>query len=192
MEELMKYFTLPLDKEDGTITYLVNKIETYENGELRILLLHPLAKKILIPVIAASENDMLLTQTQTQGKSNLQKWIEYVIKNGNILSFSSREDAESLAMIFVVNRRLTRRQKSKLSSLTGEISINYFNGDLNIAIRTINENEVLLDEWNRSWFEKFLDKTKQKNKYGRPKPLSPQEREGLFRIAGFVLSQLEV
>lgn len=191
MEEL-KYFTLTLDGGEGTITYLVQGIQTESDGSVLCLLSHPLCPTVLMPLRAATREDLESLQTQTQGKSNLQRWIEYTVKRANEnLDVWVRQNSDSLALLFVVNRRLTKSQKGQLSSISGKIATYYFHNDLKLARRYVRENYVLLDDYNKVYFDRI---TEQLDRIGRDgKPISPSEgqRETLFNIAGFALSQGE-
>lgn len=191
-ENLMKYFTLPLEGQEGTLTYFINKLEVYEDGQVRALLEHPLAKKILIPFTAKSENELLLSQTQTQGKSNMQRWVEFVVRNSEkVLDARARQNAEGLALLFVVNRNLTNLQKGQLAKLSGEISSIQCNNDVNLCIRLVKENIVLLDYYNRLHFDLIIEQLEKPGKDGKPRFPSEGQRNTLFNIAGFVLSQVE-
>jgi hypothetical protein len=190
--ENREFFTLPLEDSEGTITYIINEIQDMPDRTVRALLFHPLAPKVLVPFLAKSREDLLAAQTQTQGKSNLQKTLEYANKKKDLLEFLLRTDVESLCMSFVVYRLLTPRQKKRLSGFVGIVSSIYFHSDLRLAVRFVEENYALLDDFNKAWFDSFMKVTKQTGFFsGLPKQLSPKQRPVMFNIAGFVLSQLE-
>lgn len=187
-----KFFTLALDRDEGTITYLVEKIEDLEDGSVRALLMHPIAKSVLIPLSAPSKEALLLMQTQTQGKSNIQKWVEYMVANTTkILDVWDRQNVESLALLLVVNRRLTNAQKGQLSKISGKIASYHYNNDMNLVIRAIRENEALLDKYNKKSYERIMQQLGKPDKQGKMPFPSEGQRETLFNIAGFVLSQSE-
>lgn len=190
--ENLKFFTLPLDGYSGTITYLVAEEQAEADGSMRILLSHPLCPNVLIPFKASSANELEAAQTQTQGKSDLQKWVEHVVKKSkDYLDVWTRQNAESLALLLVVNRRLTNAQKNQLAKISGKIATYFYNHDLSLAIRATKENIALLDGYNRTLFETIVTQLSRVGKDGKGIQPSDGQRNTLFNIAGIALSQIE-
>lgn len=189
MEEL-KYFTLPLYREIGTITYLVSKVEQLSEGKVTAFLKHPLAKDILIPFEAENFEQLISVQTQTMGKSNIQMCIEYIVKQTRKIeeiNFDIRRDAEALGILFAINKGLTNPEKDRLNKISGKLAKLHFNSDLGLAIRFIKENEALLNDYNRMWFDSHYHK--RKNKLNKEPKFDVDQTAALFNIAGYALSQ---
>lgn len=181
-----EFFTLLQENKKDTLTYLVANKITNQNGSIACFLVHPLAPKAYICLAADSEQELAAHQFHTQGKSPIQVQLEYAKRYHTYLDYDTNAEVESLALYFVTNRNLTADQKNKLSRICGRIASHYCHNDLSIAIRNINENEALLDEYNTMWYNNF-----KKIFRGEKRADTAKQRASIFNMAGFVFAQLD-
>lgn len=179
----LQYFTFPLNHDAGTITYLVDRIIQTENG-IVALLKHPLGKNILLPHAAESIDAMISSQTQTMGKSNQQRWVEYIVgftKKCEQIDLDTKREAEAYGLLFMINKGLTAREKDRLAKISGKVAKIHFNSDIHLALRFTKENVGLLDSYNKGWYYEKLKKG--------DFIYATHNAEVIFNIAGFALSQ---
>lgn len=161
---------------DASNTYAVaRKLE----GES--LLSHP-----LVPNVFLLKKDEELNLVGATLKNDEERCLAYALKFQKYLDYDDVAVLEALSMYFIVHHRLTKRQNKLLANMAGEIAKVYCNNDLEIAIRTVNENRALLNDFNRHWYENF-----EKIFQGSQRKISVAQRAGIFNMCGFVLAQLE-
>lgn len=164
------------DNNLSSNTYLVaRKLE----GES--LLNHPLA-----PDMYVIRKDEELNDTLAQLKSDEERQLEYCVKYQKYLGFDAYSVMTSLILFYVMYRKMSARQKKLLSDICGEIAAVYCNNDLSIALRTVNENQALLNEFNLMWYRNLRSIFQ-----GRQRAERPGQVSAIYNMAGFVLAQLE-
>lgn len=182
-----EFFTLLQENKKDTLTYLIaNKVYVGDSGQMLFFLIHPLAPKAYIAIGGENLQDVLSKQVQTTGKSIIQVQLEYAKRYEKYLDYDLNAEVESLALYFVTNRSLTAEQKNKLSRICGRIAAEYCHHDLALAIRFVNENVALLDDFNSMWYNNF-----KKIFNGGKRADTAKQRASIFNMAGFVLSQLD-
>lgn len=183
----VNFFTLPLKNTEGTITYVIDHEFNAPDGKRLAFLNHPnLAPNAYIKIEADSFEALQGQQVQTQGKSDTHKQLDFLRKFQEYLSYEETLRLESLCEAFVINRCLSKEQKKLLSDLCGKVAQIHLNDDINLAIRKINENAALLDNFNMNWYYNLKSYFS-----GKKKIDSRGKRLTIFNMAGFILAQLE-
>lgn len=181
----LKLIVLPLENNQGTLTYLVDTIHE-ENGKISMFLNHPLSPRTFVKLEGSSEEAINGMQIQTQGKSYIQKQLEFVNKYSDYLDYDEKIDFRMLIDRFIVRRKLADFLKKRLANLCGKLARESCNGDLKLAIKIVNENHVLFDEFNKIHYAKLL-----KFYSGR----QPVDKVGpanvIFNQAGLIMALLE-
>ena len=169
--------TVMLENDKVSNTYIFQRLV---GEDLRAQLSHPLYPGILI------EKDIrLLNKVGPQLKDSIERSLDYAMTFKTYLDYNSVADLESLCMYHIVTKKLTPRQKRVLSGLCGSIAAIKLNNEIKDAMEIIVENEGVLDEFNRMWYNNFSGLFK-----GNQQITSKKQRGSIFNIAGFVLSQL--
>lgn len=144
------------------------------------LLRHPLYPKCFV-----LRSDEELNMAGATWKNPTERCLEFIMRNKDLLDYNSTAEVEGICAYFIINRRLTPRQKKEISSLCGKIASIKLENSLSAAIRKTVENEGVLDDFNNKWYATL------KGVYeGRVSP-TPKQWNTVFNIAGFVLAQLE-
>lgn len=128
-----------------------------------------------------------LNKHPVRTKDPNQKCLQYIRRNENLLSYIKRQELDALCLNFVVRRELTPKQLQTMAALCGDVARIKLNNNLEAAVLGVVQNKGLLDGFNLRWYN---DKDF--------KPIFQQRRTPtknqfsiLFRMAGFVLAQLE-
>ena len=166
------------DNVNASNTYIVAGIL---KDEPVAILYHPLHPSCLI-----ARNFAELNKIQANGKDATERLLEFALIRQDELDHNMRGDLEALRLFYVINKTLTNHQKSQLSAIAGNLASIYFCGDVNLAIKYVNDNSAVLDTYNSMWYSNFIDLFK-----GKKPIVSPKQRASIFNIAGFVLAQLE-
>jgi hypothetical protein len=145
------------------------------------LLSHP-----LFPEIFIVKKDAELNLVGANLKNDEERCLAYALKYRKYLDYETVAELESLCMYFIVYHQLSNAQKKSLANMCGTVAALYSNNDLDKAIETVNENQALLNNFNRWWYQNLeAIFTKSKTQISR------RARASVFNIAGFVLAQLE-
>jgi len=138
---------------------------------------HPLHSKIYL---VKNKGEINLQPFNAIGP--IEKTINFVNENKKIFSFNDGVELEAICLYFIVHRRISNRQKKRLSRLGGEIAEHRFDSNIKLAIDFINKNHVLLDEFNSLWYKNF-------SKYFLEGEViqSKKIRNAIFNMAGTLL-----
>jgi hypothetical protein len=145
------------------------------------LLSHP-----LFPNIFILKNDGELNLVAANIKNDEERCLSYALRYRKYLDFDTVAELESLSMYFIVYHQLSNAQKKSLANMCGTIAAMYSNNDLDKSIELVNENQALLNNFNRWWFQNLEEIFT-----GQKKQISRRARTSVFNIAGFILAQLE-
>lgn len=174
--EVGSIVTLKLaENNSASNTYVISKII-----DDSCLLFHP-----LLPDVFILRNKSDLDLVMATPKDSTLKILEFVSDYRRHLSPEDLADFEALCMYFIVHRKLANRQKHVLSSLGGKIASEYCMDDISIAIRTVQSNKALLDDFNTMWYSNF-----EKIFLGEKPVTSKRQRISIFNMTGFVLAQV--
>lgn len=130
--------------------------------------------------------DELLNNALALPRDAYEKCLAYVMKYQNYLDVDDTSIVASISLYWVVHRKLSGIQKKLLADICGKIASVYCNQDLSIAIKTVNHNSPLLDDFNRMWHHNLRSYFQSKKI-----PETPGIRKVIFNICGFVLAQSE-
>lgn len=156
---------------------------TYIIGDLlgeEAFLSHPLNPKVFIKKPVRELNTVAANL-----KDSTERAIEFALQNCEYLDYNTKAYLDSLIMVFVVNRKLSNKQKKDLSDICGYIASIQFDNDVDIAIRYINENQGVMDSFNQMWYSNFRLIFQGKRSITRP-----NQRKAIFNIAGHVMAEL--
>jgi len=178
----------PQIKQGDLVTIQLDKNNTSSNVfkvarklDDECLLNHP-----LFPDCYIIKKDTDLNQTGPVLKSHTERCLEYAVKFKKHLDYETTAELDSLCLYFTITRSLSPKQKKELSNICGKIASIYCANDISIAIRTVNENRALLDEFNTMWYSNFEKLFK-----GIKSVSTKNQRITIFNITGFVLAQIE-
>lgn len=157
-------------------TYVVESDE----GET-VLLQHP-----LFPICLVRFAKEMVDTVAPNVKDSTERSLDFVKKNAQYLDYNTQADHEALCLYFVVQRKLTPRQKNLLSSMCGNIASIKMNNDVKAAMEFVKTNAAVLDEFNAMWYRNFGGLFA-----GRQQITSKKQRSAIFNIAGFVMAELE-
>lgn len=144
------------------------------------LLKHP-----LYPHCFILKRDEELNKVAATWKNPTERCLEFIMRNKQILDYNALAEVEGICAYFVINRRLTPRQKKEISGICGKIASIVLENSLSAAVRKTVENEGLLDDFNMKWYASLRGVYE-----GKQNP-TPRQWNTVFNIAGFVLAQLE-
>lgn len=171
-----KIVTIDFGKRNVSNTYIVKKVI----GST-CYLFHPLFPECLI------EKDLEeLDKVSSHIKDSVEKCLDFAKSNTWSLDPNSVKDLESLCLYFVVRRQLTPRQKNILSNICGLIASSNFNDDIEETMQFIVKNDVILDDFNRMWYNNFKGLFT-----GKQLITSKKQRDSIFNMAGFIMAELE-
>ena len=159
-----------------------NTLEIHKIVDNHAYLNHPLSPDIFIKKELST-----LNKVSPNVKDSTERSLDFVKTNKEYLDYNNKLDLESLCISFIVNRKLTPKQKKILSDLSGKIAEIKFNGNVKDAMRFITSNEVLLDGFNKMWYNNFSNLFSGKQTITSKKQLS-----AIFNIAGFVCAELSI
>ncbi len=163
-------------------TFKVYREIKYSDGrETTYFLTHPLSPGVLI-----EKRESELNRVCSQIKCCTERSLDFVNANRDYLDFNGKADLVALCVSFVLTRKFTPKQKGVLSVLCGLVAVAKLNNDLNDAMELIVENEGLLDEFNRLWYNNFSGLFRKEQSI-----TSGKQRAAIFNMAGFVLAELE-
>lgn len=166
---------LDLDNKFVSNTFLIYK----DLGDT-VLLNHPLSLNTLMEV----SKDTLDKVSPVMNDST-ERNLLFANKYKDLIDFNSQADLESLCLYFIVKKQLTPKQKNILASINGTIAALKFYDNINQVIEFIKKNAILLDDFNKMWFNNF------KLLFSGEKPItSPKQRQAIFNMAGFLLAEL--
>lgn len=168
--------TLNLSNDSVSNTFVLAQL--LDNGAL---LTHPLSPNVFIKV-----NQIDLNQVSPTIRCSAERILSFISKNKDILDFNSKNDLESICISFVIKRLLTPKQKKIIADLGGKAANVKFNGNIRKAIDYIIENEAVLDDFNKMWYNNFA-----KLFNGNQEISSAKQTNAIFNIAGFVLGEFE-
>lgn len=168
--------SLPEGNEYSNV-YEVRGVLQEENT---VILSHPLYPSALIekPI---SEVDKAAPSI----KQPLESCLEFCKKYKNMLSYDAASDLDSICAYFVINKRLAGVHKKNIAVHCGSIAVIQLDNNFSLACRKVLDNEGVLDDYNLTWYYRF------KSIIEGNKVASPKQRQSIFNLAGFVLSQLE-
>lgn len=172
--------TVSFDKTNSSNTCIIKSILDIDN-EISYLISHPLYSECYLIVKESDANIVPINM-----KCSMEKCIDFAKHNQNYLDLTSISDLESIALYFVVKRKLTSKQKKVLSNICGKIATIRFDSDIQKAMSCIVKNEALLDDFNMMWYRNFNGIFS-----GRQYITSDKQRASIFNMAGFILAELE-
>ena len=161
-------------RPEDSNTYMVDS----EDGDYAILK-HPLSEVFLMRVPKTS-----LNKYQANLKGSNERGLDYIKNNLSYLSVESLRDFEALCFFYIYIRELTPIQKKTLSDILGVVAALKLNYDHQKAIRLIQDNEGILDDFNTMWYHNFQDMFE-----GRAPVSSEKQKKSIFNMAGFVLAE---
>ena len=171
--------TVELEDKNMSNTYIVYDILSNREDD-QIILHHPLVPNIYI-IKKASE----INKTAPIMQDSYEKCIRFALINKDLLSWEDRVELQAIACLFVFYKNLTINNKQNLSNICGRISSIKFDNDIQAAMKSIVENQVLLDDFNKMWFNNFS-----KIFDGSTTIKSKKQRAAIFNISGFILAEL--
>ncbi len=146
------------------------------------LLFHPLYPGCFIKRPLADLNN-----APVRMKDPNEKCLHYIKHNEAMLSYVKRQELDALCVNFVVRRELTPKQLQTMADLCGDIARINLHNNMDAAVHSVVQNQGLLDAFNQRWFN---DKDF-KPIFQRRRTPTKKQFPILFRMAGFVLAQLE-
>jgi hypothetical protein len=146
-----------------------------------VQLTHPLFEGVIIEKKINEINSVT-----SNLKCSTEKQLNFALNNSDTLGFNPKNDLDALCLCFVVTRNLTPKQKGILSNLCGNIASIKLSNDINEAMELVKQNEAILDDFNRMWYNNFNGLFT-----GKQIITSKKQRSAIFNIAGFVLAELE-
>lgn len=168
--------TVEFKNSEASNTFIVADIK----DELA-LLEHPLFPEILV-----KRHKDVLNVVSSNLKDSTERSLDFASNNKEILDYNGRLDLDTLCLAFVVRRKLTPKQKKILSDLGGKIAEVKFNGNIREAMDYITQNNGVLDDFNKMWYNNFSKLFK-----GKQDISSVKQTAAIFNMAGFVLAELE-
>lgn len=168
--------TLDMDNPTASNTFIVDRVE--EDG--MVLLRHPLSEGILKRV-----SPSLLNIVAPVIKDSAERCLDFCKHHIISLGHDEKSELNSLSIYFVYYRKFTPRMKKNLSDICGKVAAVKLNNRLEDAMRYIQDNEALLDEFNMIWYQNFQDVFK-----GTKKVVSKKQSDSLFNMAGFLMAEL--
>jgi hypothetical protein len=151
----------------------------YVVGE-KVLLYHP-----MYPDCYIEENLIDLDKEMPRLKSSIEKCIEYAIKNKSFFDYSKNVELDSVRLYLAVNKTLSSKQKSSISEMCAKIATIVFEGEATVAAEFVNKNKGVLDGYNDIYHNHLG------GIFSGKKVPTPNQRETIFKVAGFVLAQME-
>lgn len=177
MSDVQKSTTVTIDvNSQSSNAFIVDTVE-----ENHVLVYHPMAPSILVRIPKEQINTV-----QPNIKDSLERGIDFGNANAHHLDYNSKADLESLAIYFAVKRKLTPRQKQALAAICGTIAAAKFNDDIRAAMVFVTKNNMMLDDFNRMWYNNFKGLFT-----GQQVITSKKQTDAIFNIAGFVLAEIE-
>ena len=167
--------TVQLD-QDVSNTYIVYKV--IDGGEA--LLHHPLSPEVFI-----IRNVEQLNKVAPNIKDSTERALDFALSYSKYLDYNSLADLEALGLFYVVKKKLTPQQKKILSNMCGMVASIHFDNDIKIAMKFIEKNQGLFDEFNAMWFNNFSGLFS-----GKQPITSKKQRSSIFNMAGFLLAEL--
>lgn len=165
--------------EDGNASSNTFVVAKKMEGES--LLHHPMH-----PNVYFLYRDELLNNALAMPKESYEKCLAYAMKYQHYLDVDDVSIVTSVSLYWIVHRKLSGIQKKLLADICGKIASVYCNQDLSIAVKTVNHNSPLLDDFNRMWHHNLRAYFQNKKI-----PETPGIRRVIFNICGFVLAQSE-
>jgi hypothetical protein len=150
-----------------------------ENG---VYLKHPLCPKVFI-----YEDKTELDKVPVVQKSSMERCLDFALSQQNLLDFHANLELKIMSLSFVVTKKWSNRQKKFLSMICGDIAKIHLQNSVYLALKIINDNSALLDDFNKYWYEHeryapiFAGKTQFK---------TDREKGTIFNMAGFILAQI--
>ena len=166
--------TVQLDT-DVSNTYIVYKIIDDE-----AILHHPLSPEVFI-----MRDLKQLNKVAPNIKDSTERALDFAFAYSKYLDYNNLADLEALGLFYVVKKKLTPQQKKILSNMCGLIASIHFDNDIKVAMKFIEENQGLFDEFNAMWFNNF------DGLFNGKQPItSKKQRSSIFNMAGFLLAEL--
>lgn len=163
---------------EASNTYIIDTV--ISDNEL--LLSHPLSGSNVLIRVTSDKINVVAANI----KDSSERALDFARKNTKYLDYNKVAEIEALALYYVVNRKLTSKQKNGLSAINGYIASINFNQDIKQTINFVHKNKGLLDEFNLMWYNNF------RNLFNGTQAItSIKQRQSIFNIAGFILSELE-
>lgn len=168
--------TLSLENETISNTFILAQL--VDDGAY---LTHPLSPGIFI-----KKNQIDLNKVSPTVRCSSERALSFLSKNTYIFDYRGKMDLKSLCICFVVNRELTPNQMKIVADLSGKVAKKKFIGNVKKAMEYITENEALLDDFNRLWYNNFSKLFR-----GSQEISSSKQSSAIFNMAGFVLGELD-
>lgn len=168
--------TIVLGQANTPCSYKIDSIESDT-----VLLSHPFLRGLLLRYPSDQ-----LDKMSPPIMSSTERGLFFVLqKHGAYLNYYDHQSILALATHFALERKLTSDQLRVLSTVLGQIAKIELSGSLNVAMKLLLDNEVLLDEFNTTWFNIF------KPYLTKAKPVYKENhRTAIFNMAGFVLAEV--
>jgi hypothetical protein len=154
----------------------------FSEDKTEAFLTHPIVdKKFFISAPLKSFNHV-----QASLQSATERCLLFAKQNKELLGYKLQAELEALILYFFVNKVLAPTQKESLSAICAKIGSIILKNDLQQAIDLVNSNEMVLDDFNRVWYENakalFTDVKKISNK---------NKRLIVWKISGFIMAQIQ-
>lgn len=157
-------------------TYILDTLE-----EDTVILSHPLHERFLMRVL---KNEV--DRAAPTVKDSLERGLDYINNHRGYLSSDQFEDFEALCLSFIHTRKMSMGQKKLLSDIRGNIAKCELKDDIRKAVNVVNDNSGVLDSFNLMWYNNFHEFFTNGKRVR-----SPKQRDSIFNIAGFVLSEMQ-
>lgn len=180
MKEFEKNGQVSVRLEEGQVanTYL---IDSWDDESETVLLYHTRFPLILLrfPFVAVRES------FECKGKGSEELTLDFCRKWTKVLDAADIDILESLEMVMVVKRRLSKRMKLSISMMLGKVAQFKLNDNVEEALSLAQEHSEFLDSFNLKRYNKLL------MFLAGDKPItSEKQRISVFNLAGFVMSQI--
>lgn len=168
--------TLSLENDAVSNTFILHQL--LDDGAL---LTHPLSPGVFI-----KRNQIELNKVSPTVRCSSERALSFINKNKDILDYNCKKDLEVMCIAFVVKRDLTPKQKKIVADLSGKVANVKFNGNVRKAMDYIIENNAVLDDFNKMWYNNFS-----KLFQGKMEISSARQSGAIFNMAGFVLGEFD-
>lgn len=166
--------TIKQDKNhDVSNTYIV--VRVFDDS---VLLEHPLAPKCLL-LKGREEVDVDLALM----KSPVEKCLDYASKGRINLGYTGQADLDSLCYYYVLNKKITPKQRHEISLMCGKLAAIELCHNLKTATSLISKNVALLDEYMLGIYH--MNKSLVEN---HTSIKAKTEKYSIFNLAGFILA----
>lgn len=173
----MQINDLVIIKDKPFVTYILDSFEGKS-----ALLRHAFIEGLLLRVPLDS-----IMPFQIYSSRPVDRSLKFLNDNKSLLNYVDNCELEAINCVFFLKNIISTAQLQKIAQMQGKLASIHFSGDINKAIDLVNVNEKILDSFNQRWYShysRFFSK--------QQIPLMDNQRNAIFNIAGFVLSELNI